>query len=93
LLAAVPVLSVSFARSAGGQEVEAPSVQANASRIDYSKSHGFPNVFSPYTFPSVPEPRLDDSRRLQDLIVDGKLTLSLEDAIALALENNLESQC
>jgi hypothetical protein len=27
---------------------------------------------------------------LQDLIVDGKLTLTLDDAIALALENNLE---
>jgi len=35
-------------------------------------------------------PRLDNSQRLQDLIVDGKLTLTLDDAIALALENNLE---
>jgi len=33
---------------------------------------------------------LDNSGRLQDLIVDGKLRLTLDDAIALALENNLE---
>jgi outer membrane protein TolC len=88
LFAAVPLVLVSVARSAGCQEVEAPSVQRDATHIDYSKSHGFPHVFAPYAFPSVPEPRLADSRRLQDLIVDGKLTLSLEDAIALALENN-----
>jgi hypothetical protein len=79
---------VLFSGSGDCQEVQAPSVQREATHIDYSKSHGFPNIFSPYTFPSVPEPRLDDSRRLQDLIVDGKLTLTLEDAIALALENN-----
>jgi hypothetical protein len=33
---------------------------------------------------------LDNSGRLQDLIVEGKLRLTLDDAIALALENNLE---
>ena len=79
---------VLFAGSGDCQEVQAPSVQREATHIDYSKSHGFPNIISPYTFPSVPEPRLADSQRLQDLVVDGKLVLSLEDAIALAIENN-----
>jgi len=52
------------------------------------RATAFPISFSPYTFPSVPEPRLADSQRLQDLVVDGKLVLSLDAAIALALENN-----
>jgi outer membrane protein TolC len=86
LLAAAPLLLVSFARSASCQEVEAPSAQRE--QIEYSKSHSFPNIFSPYTFPSVAEPGLADSQRLQDLTVGGKLVLSLDDAIALALENN-----
>jgi outer membrane protein TolC len=81
---------VSFTGSAGCQEVEAPSAQRDTTHIDYSKSHGFLNIFSPYTFPSVPEPRLADLQRLQDLVVDGKLVLSLDDAIVLALENNGE---
>jgi outer membrane protein TolC len=33
---------------------------------------------------------LDNSRRLENLVVDGKLMLRLDDAIALALENNLD---
>ncbi len=39
---------------------------------------------------SVPEPDLANSPRLDALIHDGKLDLSLQDAIALALENNLD---
>jgi outer membrane protein TolC len=38
----------------------------------------------------VPAPSLTNSTRLTDLIKDGKLMLSLDDAIALALENNLD---
>ena len=34
--------------------------------------------------------RLENSRRLEALLRDGAITLSLEDAIALALENNLD---
>jgi outer membrane protein TolC len=49
-----------------------------------------PKIFSPYTIPFVPAARLDNSRRLEHLIVDGKLVLALDDAIALALENNLQ---
>ena len=38
---------------------------------------------------TVPELNLQNSQRLYDLIQDGKLRISLQDAIALALENNL----
>jgi outer membrane protein TolC len=62
-------------------------VHDESTRFDYSNSH---RIFFPYTMPLLPAPRLDNSPRLQELIVDGKLTLTLDDAIALALENNLE---
>ena len=65
-------------------------MRGEATQFNYTKSHSFPDVFSPYIAPFVPEPRLDTSRRLQNLIVDGKLNLTLDDAIALALENNME---
>ncbi|MGH9804924.1 MAG: TolC family protein [Candidatus Acidiferrales bacterium] len=64
---------------------------AQSPTIDYTrgKSH-LPNPFAPYTSRSVPQPDLSNSARLNDLIVDGRLVLSLQDAIYLALENNLD---
>lgn len=68
-----------------------PSLEPEeATHFDYSKSHAFPDIFAPYTIPFVPKPRLDNSQRLQNLVADGKLPLTLDDAIALALENNLD---
>ncbi len=51
------------------------------------KSHDPLNAYSPS---HVPEPSLANSPRLERLIHDGKLYLSLKDAIDLALENNLD---
>jgi outer membrane protein len=62
----------------------------NDSNIDYSKSEAFPNIFAPYVSPRIPELRMSNSERLHSLIQDGKLKLSVQDAIALALENNLD---
>ena len=39
---------------------------------------------------TVPEPKLTNSPRLDQLIRDGKLYISLTDAISLAIENNLD---
>ena len=73
------------------QNAEKASTPAEATLFDYTKSHGFPNIFSPYITTSfVPAARLTNSERLQDFIEEGKLKLSLEDVIALALENNLD---
>jgi hypothetical protein len=71
------------------QQAEPAPVPAKAARIDFSNTRAFPRVFAPYYAPFVPAAQLDNSRRLEDLIVDGKLTLTLDDAIALTLENNL----
>jgi outer membrane protein TolC len=44
----------------------------------------------PYTAATVPQPDMANSTLLQSLIRDGKLYISLRDAIDLALENNLD---
>lgn len=90
LIATVPCLAVFFPGAAACQEVRGTPVGAESTRFDYSKSHSFSRIVSPYTVPFLPAPQLDNSRRLQNLIVDGELRLTLDDAIALALENNLE---
>lgn len=57
---------------------------------DYSKSVWFPNVLSPYRAHDIPAVRLENSPRVTDLIHDGKLEISMADALALAIENNLD---
>lgn len=48
------------------------------------------NPFDAYRGKSVPPPSLANSARLDSMIRDGKLYLHLQDAIDLALENNLD---
>ena len=55
--------------------------------LQMPRSH---NPISPYMGDRVPEPVLSNSPRLDRLIHDGKMYLSLKDAIDLALENNLD---
>jgi outer membrane protein len=50
----------------------------------------FPNPVGPYTPQHVDPPNLANTARIDQLMHDGKLYLSLNDAIALALENNLD---
>jgi outer membrane protein TolC len=64
------------------------SGQTTASvRFDMPASH---NPLSAYSADQVPRPDLTNSPLLGQLIRDGKLFLSLKDAIRLALENNLD---
>ncbi len=57
---------------------------------EYSKGpRWFPTIASPYMQTHVPLPMLTNSPRVDQLVQDGKLMLSLDDAISLALENNL----
>ncbi len=46
--------------------------------------------FGAYMPSTVPEPTLTNSKRLDQLIRDGKLYISLTDALSLAIENNLD---
>ena len=68
----------------------APQPQQYAS-VDYSKPRSqFPNVIAPYKPEFVPPPNLSNTERIQQLMHDGKIMLSMNDAVALALENNLD---
>jgi len=75
-----------------GQQAPVPSPTVGQSFMahDYTRTNSFPNIFDSFTSLSVPQPSMQNSARLRDLIRDGKLWLSLQDAIALALENNLD---
>jgi outer membrane protein len=59
---------------------------------NYNYTYGkrwFPSVRAPYTPTTVPEPVLTNSPHLEEMVKDGKLSLSLQDAVDLALQNNL----
>src|SRR5271157_221248 len=75
-----------------GQQAAVPTsaFAPNVMSQDYTKTHSFPDFFESFTSLPVPQPGMENSPRLKDLIRDGKLWLSLQDAIALALENNLD---
>jgi outer membrane protein len=49
----------------------------------------FPNIAAPYKGVNVAEPVLTNTPTIRQLIQNGKLMLSLEDAVSLGLENNL----
>ena len=58
---------------------------------EYSQPRGqFPNFIAPYSPRTVAPPNLANTARIDQLMRDGKLYLSMNDAVALALENNLD---
>ncbi|HEU5451393.1 MAG TPA: TolC family protein [Terriglobales bacterium] len=94
-------LVILAAVAAAGQQSNTPSSpppgpqpQSRPARpftTDYTKPVSpFPNVFKPYQARTAVQPQLSNSPRIDQLIRDGKLMLSMDDAIALALENNLD---
>jgi len=61
------------------------------SGVDYTKAKGlFPNPLRDYLPTNYAAPRLTNTPRLDDLLKDGKIYLSLRDAVTLALENNYD---
>jgi outer membrane protein len=66
-------------------------VSLGVSKFNYS--HGprsFPNLFKPYEPIQVPPFASTNSPRIEQLIHDGKLEITLQDAVELALENSLD---
>ena len=59
-------------------------------RYQASNSGFFSGIFKMYQERSVPRLTLENSPRIESLIRDGQLHLSLADALVLALENNLD---
>src|SRR5215470_19372740 len=89
-IAAILLLaSVALSQQTDQHSTPVPAVaQANYSGI--FKLPSSRNPLSSYTPSTTPEPQLTNSPDLTQLIRDGKLYLSLKDAIRLALENNLD---
>jgi outer membrane protein TolC len=75
LMIALTVSAPAFGQTTGPVSLEMPKSRS---------------PFSAYTSATTPEPSLTNSPGLTQLIRDGKLYLSLKDAIRLALENNLD---
>ena len=58
---------------------------------DYSVPRSaFPHLLQPYLPAQLAQPNLGNSPRIDTLMRDGKIYLSIDDAVALALENNLD---
>jgi outer membrane protein len=58
---------------------------------DYSSPRSsFPFIFRPYSAQDISPANLANSPRIDALMRDGKIYLSVDDAVALALENNLD---
>jgi|KBSSwiStaDraftv2_1062776.scaffolds.fasta_scaffold20596_4 outer membrane protein TolC len=71
---------------------DSPQPQTHSFELkDYSKPYShFPNPIKPYVGHEISAPTLTNTPRLDQLMQNGKIMLSLDDAIALALENNLD---
>ena len=96
MIAVLSALGVSGAACWAQETPAAPTPQNTPEArplpvLNYAKpvSH-FPNPVGPYTPRHVAPPNLANTARIDGLMHDGKLYLSLNDAIALALENNLD---
>ena len=74
---------------------QAPKPQNNAHLYSGDQNYakplsGFPNFVAPYTVRHVPQANLSNSAMTDQLFHDGQIFLSINDAVAMALENNLD---
>jgi outer membrane protein TolC len=74
------------------QQPALPPLQVQPFHLkDYSIApSAFPHILRPYTAQEVAQPNLGNSPRIDSLMKNGKIYLSIDDAVALALENNLD---
>jgi outer membrane protein len=90
----LPIVAMILLFSSNGRGAQKSQAQlpkpSEATAYDYTRSPAFPNFISSYSTPFVPKTRLANSELLNQLISSDKLNLSLADAVALAIENNLE---
>ena len=84
------VLTAIFISAAAAQAQQAISPNASALPTYITGPNWWPTVLKPYQPSSIKPLMMENSPRLHDLIRNGKLRLSMADALALAIENNLE---
>jgi outer membrane protein TolC len=95
VMAGTPVVPIFAQEPAPAQSHPAAQggvpISLGVSKFDFSRPPSpFPNIINPYRTQYVDPGVLTNSPRLEQLIHDGKLPLSLQDAIALALENSMD---
>src|SRR4029434_9572025 len=93
LMACFAVLILSSSAAVAQQGNSQPVGAPVPGQVNYSAIFNLPssrNPLSAYSPTTAPEPQLANSPHLNQLFRDGKLYLSLKDAIRLALENNLD---
>jgi outer membrane protein len=96
LLVLAPVSPALAQQQAGAAPPAQPNPQTPGRTIQVSNqdyTYGkriFPHIFAPYVPTPVPEPVLLNSPSLDQMIKEGKLNISLQEAIDLALANNLD---
>jgi outer membrane protein len=72
------------------QAAQPPARQIEISNQNFTfGKRWFPNILAPYTPTPVPEPVLTNAPRIEEMVKNGKLSISLQDAVDLALQNNL----
>jgi outer membrane protein len=68
-----------------------PVVSLGSSKYRYTRApKGFPNLIAPYSPIHVEEPAVANTPKIAQMIHDGKLELTLQDAVELALANNMD---
>src|SRR5260370_7769748 len=66
-------------------------VSLGSAKYNFSRApRAFPNLINPYRPIRIEEPGLTNSPRIDQMIRDGKIELSLQEAVELALENSLD---
>jgi outer membrane protein TolC len=92
LLASALAAAVVISPLSAQQAAQPPAASAPVSQsTDYGKSPShFPNPVAPFSGRTAAAANVTNASRITTLLRDGKLYLSLNDAVALALENNLD---
>jgi outer membrane protein len=90
-VAALAALVISFAAAAlpGNLYAQQAGSRQQPAQGEFSYTNG-PSIFNAYSYPHVPSPSMANSPDLNQLIQNNKLELSLDSAIQLALQNNLD---
>jgi outer membrane protein len=92
-------ISPAFAQDAPQNPQAAPAktaapivpISLGSAKHNYTRSpRPFPNLFAPYSPIKIEAPGLTNSPRIDQLIHDGKLEISLQETVELALENSMD---
>jgi outer membrane protein TolC len=86
---AAPMPSAPSAQMQATQPAPSKSQPFDVQEYAHPQSH-FPNPVGPYKPRHVEPPNLANTPRIDQLLHDGKIYISINDAVALALENNLD---